>query len=57
MQIDAVPGRQVAGRAHGGVKLTGHILVADKGDYYPVEGCMPAGIHPGSPGRVNPDPA
>jgi hypothetical protein len=40
-----------------GIKLTKHIFVADKGDYYRTDGITPADIHPGSMGRVIRGPA
>jgi len=40
-----------------GIVLTKHIFVADKGDYYNIEDTLPADVHPGSLGGVNPDPA
>lgn len=39
-----------------GIRLTKHIYVSDKGDYYRIEGCAPADILPGSMGGVNRDP-
>lgn len=41
-----------------GIKMIKHIYVADKGDYYRIEGCIPADIDRGSMalGGVNPDP-
>jgi len=40
-----------------GIKLIGHVYAADKGDYYRIDGSLPADFHPGSLGGVNPDPA
>ena len=42
-----------------GIRLIKHIYVADKGDYYRIEGCAPADILQGSMALagVNPDPA
>lgn len=42
-----------------GIRLTKHIYVADKGDYYRIEGYAPADIHPSgmeSLEKINPDP-
>lgn len=40
-----------------GIRLAKHIFVADKGDYYEIDGFPPDDIHQGSLGGVNPDPA
>jgi len=39
-----------------GIRLVKHIYAADKGDYYGIDGCDPADIHPGSMGAAGLNP-